>query len=71
MSKFLVTDSFGSPLGTALLEAAGVKPEVVSRLVLDLRVGSLGRLYLETFADDAVLQVNVAEYGVQITEDKE
>jgi len=69
MSKFVVTDALSRDgLGCALCEAAGVKPETVRRLVLDLQVGSPGLLYFETFADAAILDVSIAELGITVEE---
>jgi hypothetical protein len=67
VSKFLVTDSFGT-LGDGLCRASGIDPRYVRRLVLDLEVGSPGRLYVETFADSEVLDVNLADSGIKVTD---
>jgi hypothetical protein len=54
MSKFIVTsnDTF------LRLHAAGVinvEPDNVRRCIIDLEVGQGARIYLETFADDAII----------------
>ena len=64
MAKFLVT-SFGE-LGDDLCRACGLTPEYVSRIVLDLKVGSPGRVYFETFADDETLNVRVPAGGFEV-----
>lgn len=66
MAKFVVT-SFDK-LGDALLRASGVDPNYVRRLVLDLRVGEPGMLYVETFADSEVLDVELSEMGIVVSE---
>lgn len=53
MAKFVVTG--WDPLGLALMKAAGIDPNSVRRVVIDLQVGSPGRMYLDTFLDDQVL----------------
>lgn len=69
MPKFVVT-GFDGPegLGVALCRAAGVDPNYVSRLVLDLKVGHAGRLYLECFADNKALEVELPTAEVTIRE---
>lgn len=68
MSKFVVLSERRHALETALCEAAGIDPRYVRRLVLDLRATEPGMLYLETFADDAILDVSIADLGVTIEE---
>lgn len=67
MNKFVVTDAFERDgLADALCVAAGIKPEYVRRMVIDLQAGSAGMVYLETFADQAILDVSIAELGVSV-----
>jgi hypothetical protein len=53
------------PLFDSLLDKAGIDKTYVSRLILDLEVGSAGRLYLEMFADSEVLSLALPN-GFQI-----
>lgn len=68
MAKFLLTNQLDrrDSVGGALLGAAGIKPEYVRRLVLDLEVGSVGRMYVELFADDAALNVSIEPGGIEV-----
>ncbi len=69
MAKFLFHDAgLNSPLGTSLVEAAGLDPTMVRRIVIDLEIGSPGKLYVELLADDSILQVDVGNNSVKITE---
>lgn len=52
--KFVVTG--WDPLVCALLAAAGVVPEMCSRVVLDLEAGKPGMMYLSTYLDKDVLE---------------
>lgn len=68
VSKFVVTDEFSRDgFACALCEAAGIKPEFVRRMVIDLQAGSTGLVYLEMFADDVILDVSIAELGISLT----
>ncbi len=67
MSKFLVGASMD--ILNDLCEAAGVPAETVRHLVLDLEVGSPGRLFIETFADDEKIRVALGG-GIRVTEEK-
>ena len=69
MARFVVK-GIDSTLGTSLCEAAGVDPNMVRRLVLDLRVGDMGMLYLETYPDDAVLDVSLSGPDIKIELDE-
>ena len=53
-TKFVVLD--WDPVALALLKAAGVDPNMCSRMVLDLQVGRPGKMYLETYADRVAMQ---------------
>ncbi len=64
MAKFVVVDT--GHLFDSLLEKSGIDPRYVSRLILDLKVREPGRLYLEMFADDEVLSVDLPD-GFQLT----
>lgn len=66
MAKFIFTD-LNSVFGTSICEAAGVDPTTVRRIVVDLEVGSPGKLYIETFANDALLGVSIPA-GIEIEE---
>ena len=68
MTKFLVTN--WDKLGTELCEAMGIDETYVRRLVLDLEVGSPGRIYFETFADNQVLNVSLGTVGIEIEKEK-
>jgi hypothetical protein len=63
MTKFVVVDT--GPLFDALLDKAGIDKTYVRRLILDLEVGSVGRLYLEMFADWEMLSVDLP-HGFQV-----
>ncbi len=65
MSMFLLTDSFGK-LGEALLSSVGIDSRYVRHMVIDLKVGEPGKLYVELFADDEILNVDLAELGVEV-----
>jgi hypothetical protein len=67
MAKFCFTD-LDHALGQSICKSAGVDPNSVRRIVLDLKVGEPGHLYLETYADDAVLGVKLPA-GIEITAD--
>ncbi len=67
MSKFLVSGSMD--ILNDLCEAVGVPAELVRRVVLDLEVGSPGRLYVDTFADDEKIRVALGG-GITLTEEK-
>ncbi len=66
MSKFILTDT--GPLMDALLGAAAIDPRYTRRMVLDLEVGSPGKLYVELFVDDAVLKVEPGNLSVTVEE---
>lgn len=55
MSKFVVTNF--AALADDLCKAADLDPTTVRRVVLDLEVGSPGRLFFETFADDEKIRL--------------
>ena len=64
MPKFIVTGTDSDPsaeLSLALCKAAGLRYDRVSRIVLDLKVGSAGRVYFETFADGDDLKVGLPD----------
>lgn len=63
MSKFAV-NHFEHTLAIDLCRAAGIPPEKVSRLTLDLELGKPGRLNIETFADDSLIQVTTDGTGI-------
>jgi hypothetical protein len=63
MTKFVVVDT--GPLFDALLDKAGIDKTYVRRLILDLEVGSVGRLYLEMFADCEMLSLGLPD-GFQV-----
>jgi hypothetical protein len=63
MTKFVVVDT--GPLFDALLDKAGIDKTYVRRLILDLEVGSVGKLYLEMFADSEILRVDLPD-GFQV-----
>lgn len=73
MAKFIVTNQLQKDaLPVALLEAAGVKPEMVRRLVLDFTVGAAAIMTVETYADDSQLRIDAD--GIEVvpaTEDDE
>lgn len=70
MPKFIVQDH--TALTDALCEAAGVNRDMVSRIVLDLQVGSPGRVYFNTFADSSILDVELkAGIDIELTSDQE
>jgi hypothetical protein len=57
MAKFIHTGHI--ELFDRLCESVGVDPSYTRRLILDLEVGSPGRVYFETFADDESLKVEL------------
>lgn len=69
MTKFVVTDS--ERVAMAFCQAVGLDPHYTSRVVVDLQKGSVGRVYFETFANDAVLDVILEGGGIQIVEREE
>lgn len=69
MTKFVVTDTFQRDgLAMRLCEAVGIKPELVSRLILDLKAGHAGMLYVETFAEAETLDIEVPATSFTIKE---
>lgn len=66
MSKFLVRHS--TDLENAVCEALGIEPTLVSRIIIDLQVGCPGRVYLETFADEASINIITPSLAFQIEE---
>lgn len=68
MAKFVVTEFARYSLATAICEKAGIDPDYVRRLVIDLRVGHAGLIYVELMGDDSILDVDIHELGVEITE---
>lgn len=66
MTKFAVTD-LSHTLGVSLCKAAKVDHMMVRRVVLDLDVGKPSMMYLELFADKALLDVGLTKNGVEIT----
>ncbi len=63
----LLVRGFEGNLGTSICEAAGVDPTMVRRIVIDLEVGNAGKVYVETFADDAVLDVEIPSNRIKVT----
>jgi hypothetical protein len=69
MSKFIFIEPERHKLATSICEAAGIAdPNQLRRIVIDLRVGDSGLLYLEVFGDDSVLDVDIAELGIEVKE---
>lgn len=71
MSKFVFLNAARDALGTEICEAAGIAPETVRRIVIDLEAGSPGRLYIEAFADDAILGVSINKLGIEVVSEEE
>ena len=68
MSKFMFIEPKRHALALEICRATGIDADKVSRLVIDLKIGDAGKLYVETFADNAILDVSIGELGVSVTE---
>lgn len=55
-------------LAVEICEAAGVDPGSVRRMVIDLEVGSAAKVYMEMFADDAILDVSIQKLGIKVSD---
>ena len=64
MSKFIAA----SAIFDALHDAGVIEqePRTVRRVVIDLEVGSVARIYVEQFADDEKLAAAIADIGIHI-----
>lgn len=69
MSKFVVTQLDSMKLATSICEQAGIDPNLVRRMVIDLKVGNAGMIYLELFATDEMFNVDLSDVGIEIRED--
>jgi hypothetical protein len=67
MRKFVFTQPDQYKLVTSLCQAAGIEdPRTVRRAVFDLEYGKPGRIYVELFADAAILDVDIRAIGVDV-----
>lgn len=66
MSKYLVIG--GDRLFNAICDSVGMKADYVRRIVVDLQVGSAGRVYFDSFANDEVVDVIMQGGGITIVE---
>jgi len=64
MSKFVTS----SAIFDALHDAGVIdqEPRTVRRVVIDLQVGSVAKVYVEQFADDEKLAAAIADVGIHI-----
>lgn len=70
VTKFVFLDPGQDTLGIEICEAVGIAPECVRRMVIDLEVGSPGKVYIEAFADKSILDVSINKLGVQVVTEK-
>ena len=68
MAKFIVTDYSKHRLCIAICEQAGIDPNYVRRMVIDLPVSGVAVIYLEMLADTAQLEVSLADLDIEIKE---
>lgn len=66
MTKFSFLEADRDMLGIEICKATGLVPETVRRIVIDLQVGEPAKLYVEAFADDAVLDVSINKLGIEV-----
>jgi len=66
VSKFVFTGS--TPLANSICEGAGINPNYVRRMVIDLTVGEPGKVYVELLADAEWLDVRLAESDIVVIE---
>jgi hypothetical protein len=70
MRKFVFIEPQQHKLVTSICESAGIEdPGTIRRLVIDLRYGEPGRIYVEQFGDEAILDVDIATLGIFARED--
>jgi hypothetical protein len=70
MRKFVFTQPDQYKLVTSICDAAGIEdPGTVIRIVVDLRYGEPGKLYVEQFGDEAILDVDIATLGSGVREE--
>ena len=63
--KILVR-GFEGELGMSICRAAGLDPSYVRRIVIDLDVGDVGKVYIEMFADEALLNVSIPSDHIEV-----
>jgi len=66
--KFLMTQINNTTLGDSICRAAGIDGSLVRRIVVDLKVGDPGMIYLEMFATDEMLEVDLGKHGIEVNE---
>lgn len=66
MSKFVFLNAARDTLGTEICESVGINPETVRRIVIDLEAGSAGKVYIEAFTDDGLLNVSINKLGIEV-----
>jgi len=66
MQKFIFVEPEPHKLACSIADAIGIEANSIRRLVIDFEVGSAGKLYLETFADEAILDVDITALGVDV-----
>jgi hypothetical protein len=70
MRKFVFIEPQRHKLVTSICAATGIEdPGTVRRLVLDLKYGSAGTIYVEQFGDEAILDVDIDALGIFARED--
>lgn len=69
MRKYVVLST--DRLVQAFCEPVGMDPKHVRRIVVDMEVGSLPRVYFETFGDDATVDVLLEGGAIDIIEREE
>lgn len=68
MAKFVFIEPTRYALSKAICEKAGIDPNYVRRIVIDLQVGDAGVVYVELLGDESMLDVNINEIGVRVIE---
>jgi hypothetical protein len=67
VSKFIVHNS--NDVVQRLHEQGAIPdPRYVRRVVIDLQAGSIGRMYVELFADDEKLSASLADMKIEVDE---
>lgn len=66
MSKFVFTEPTRYALVNAICEQAGIDPNYVRRIVIDLQLNEVAKVYVELMADDATLGVDLTQMDIKI-----
>lgn len=68
MQKFIFVEPERHKLAIAICEAAGLEPASIRRIVIDLDRDQVGYVYVQHFGDEAILDVDIGELGVEVRE---